>query len=236
MLLFIVRHGEPIYGPDILTEKGQKQAQALVKRFTVHGLDRIYSSPKGRAQQTGAPTAEALQLPVAIESWMSEDLAWDAFSVPRANGNLTWSYSREFVEEMMDGQFARMNTKEILSTYFARVPDPDYFYNVVSHSDDFLARQGFVREGDHYIANIDREERVAAFCHGGFGTLWLSHLTGIPLHRFASAFSLDHTGVTVVHFDPKPGKKIYPEFISLNDLGHLRDSEAPYVASNRFEL
>ena len=33
MLLFIVRHGDPIYNPDSLTPKGHLQAQALAKRF-----------------------------------------------------------------------------------------------------------------------------------------------------------------------------------------------------------
>ena len=41
MLLFIVRHGDPIYNPDSLTPKGHLQAQALAKRFAVNGLDEI---------------------------------------------------------------------------------------------------------------------------------------------------------------------------------------------------
>ena len=33
MLLFYVRHGDPIYNPDSLTELGIKQAEALVIRM-----------------------------------------------------------------------------------------------------------------------------------------------------------------------------------------------------------
>ena len=33
MLLFYVRHGDPIYSPDSLTEQGQLQAEALVERM-----------------------------------------------------------------------------------------------------------------------------------------------------------------------------------------------------------
>ena len=50
MLFFYVRHGDPIYDPDSLTEKGKQQAQALARRLSVHGLDKIFSSPMIRAQ------------------------------------------------------------------------------------------------------------------------------------------------------------------------------------------
>ena len=60
MLLYYVRHGDPIYEPDSLTELGHKQAAALAKRFSLYGLDEVYSSPSIRARQTAQPTCEAL--------------------------------------------------------------------------------------------------------------------------------------------------------------------------------
>ena len=44
MLLFYVRHGDPIYDPDSLTPLGLKQADALAKRLCRYGIDEIYSS------------------------------------------------------------------------------------------------------------------------------------------------------------------------------------------------
>ncbi|MBQ1206574.1 MAG: histidine phosphatase family protein, partial [Clostridia bacterium] len=55
MLLYVIRHGDPIYNPDSLTEKGKRQAEALARRLAVNGLDKIYSSPLVRAQQTAQP-------------------------------------------------------------------------------------------------------------------------------------------------------------------------------------
>lgn len=57
MLLYIIRHGDPIYAPDSLTPKGHLQAAALAKRLAVHGLDKIFASPLVRAQQTAKPPA-----------------------------------------------------------------------------------------------------------------------------------------------------------------------------------
>ena len=57
MILYYIRHGDPIYNPDSLTPKGQKQAEALAKRFGLYGLDRIFTSDSTRAVQTAKPTS-----------------------------------------------------------------------------------------------------------------------------------------------------------------------------------
>ena len=49
MLLFFLRHADPIYSPDQLTPLGHRQAEALAKRLSAYGLDRIYSSTAKRA-------------------------------------------------------------------------------------------------------------------------------------------------------------------------------------------
>ena len=83
MLLFIVRHGDPIYNPDSLTPKGHLQAKALAKRFAMHGLDKIYASPLKRAQQTATPTSEILGLPIETLDWTSEALAANSFFIKK---------------------------------------------------------------------------------------------------------------------------------------------------------
>ena len=51
MLLFYLRHGDPTYNPDALTPLGHRQAEALAKRLSVYGLDKIYASTSIRAMQ-----------------------------------------------------------------------------------------------------------------------------------------------------------------------------------------
>ena len=43
MLLFYIRHGDPTYTPDALTPLGERQAEALAKRLSLYGLNRIYT-------------------------------------------------------------------------------------------------------------------------------------------------------------------------------------------------
>ena len=66
MLLYLIRHGEPDYVTDTLTEEGWKQARLVSDRLIESGLDEIHSSPMGRARQTAQPTAEKLGLPVIV--------------------------------------------------------------------------------------------------------------------------------------------------------------------------
>ena len=94
MLLYVIRHGDPDYEHDSLTPLGRRQAEAVARRLAVHGLDRIYSSPLGRAVATAQPTSEILRLPIQIEEWASEALAWRDFAGKMENGNTTWAFAQ----------------------------------------------------------------------------------------------------------------------------------------------
>ncbi len=48
MLLYYIRHGDPIYNPDSLTLLGHRQAEAVAKRLSVHVIDEIYASTSNR--------------------------------------------------------------------------------------------------------------------------------------------------------------------------------------------
>ena len=61
MLFYYIRHGDPIYDPDSLTPLGERQAESVAKRLTLHGIDEIYASTSNRAILTAKPTAEILK-------------------------------------------------------------------------------------------------------------------------------------------------------------------------------
>ena len=72
MLLYIVRHGEPNYTTDTLTDRGWLQAEAVGKRMFDAGIDRIFSSPMGRAKQTAEPACRLLGKEYTVEPWAHE--------------------------------------------------------------------------------------------------------------------------------------------------------------------
>ena len=58
MQLLFIRHGEPDYVHDTLTEKGWREARLLAERIAPLDVKQYYVSPLGRAQDTARPTLE----------------------------------------------------------------------------------------------------------------------------------------------------------------------------------
>ena len=72
MRILIVRHAEPDYSHDSLTEKGFKEAELLAERFSKNKISDIYCSPCGRAKRTAEPTARLKNQEIRIMDWLTE--------------------------------------------------------------------------------------------------------------------------------------------------------------------
>lgn len=237
MLLYIIRHGDPIYDPDSLTEKGKLQALAVGRRLSVHGLDQVFSSPMIRAQQTAQPTCELLHLTPQIEEWTSESLAWQDLSIPLGEtGRRTWCFQV---------QNTLYKTPEILALGdrwyeaepFSLAPRAKEGYRRIQESsDEFTERLGYRREGMLYRAVRPNDQRVAVFCHQGFGTTWLSHLLAVPPPLFWASFDLNHSSVTILHFKNNPDGLTAPVCINLSDVSHLYGDRLPLQFCNLLDI
>jgi len=232
MLLYIIRHGEPDYSTDSLTETGKKQANALAERLCTHGFDEIYSSPLGRAVQTAQPTCDRLKLPYKIEDWMSEGLAWDDFSVTDDDGKRDWAFSCQNTKLInKDYSYDDWFTNPVFSSCKSALGG---YQRITKCSDDFLARLGYKREGKLYKGISPNEKRIAAFCHHGFGTAWLSHLLLIPPNIFWSSFDIVHSSVTILLFRNNPDGYTAPTCICLSDISHIYKEKLPLKGPIRF--
>ena len=60
MRILFIRHGDPDYVNDTLTEKGRREAAALAERAAALDLGTCFVSPLGRAQATAAYSLEKL--------------------------------------------------------------------------------------------------------------------------------------------------------------------------------
>ena len=72
MLFYFIRHGDPIYEPDSLTELGKKQATALAERLFLEDIDEIYCSTSNRAIMTAEPLMKMLNKRDTLFSWAHE--------------------------------------------------------------------------------------------------------------------------------------------------------------------
>ena len=60
MKLIIIRHGDPDYSIDSLTEKGWKEAEYLADRIAKLDVKQFYVSPRGRAKDTASLTLQKM--------------------------------------------------------------------------------------------------------------------------------------------------------------------------------
>ena len=219
MLLYIVRHGDPIYVTDTLTELGRRQAEAVGKRIFDSKVDRIFSSPMGRAKETADPACRLLGLEKSIEDWTHEiederltpfpDGKMKSISVLqntcfRENGNISLPFERSY--ECQGISESRM--KEAVG-YIER------------NGKDFLERLGYREENGVYRILKPNEEKVALFCHAAFARAWISVLLHIPLHIMWSSFDYTHTGVTVIEFKNNENGITAPRCLCYSDVSHL---------------
>ena len=72
MRILIIRHGDPDYENDTLTEKGHREAKLLAEKLVQEKIDYFYSSPLGRAIETASYTAKAQGLEIETLDFMRE--------------------------------------------------------------------------------------------------------------------------------------------------------------------
>ncbi|MBR4577053.1 MAG: histidine phosphatase family protein [Clostridia bacterium] len=227
MRIVIVRHGEPDYEHDCLTEKGRLQALAAAERLREEGIEEIFSSPLGRAAETAAAAAEALKLPVRTLDYMRE-LHWgstDGTEIP--SGGHPWDLANRLTEEGWD----LTNPDWRNHPYFASNIVTEEADRVARETDRWLQSLGYEREDVGYrcVRPDDRQKTVALFCHGGSSSAAIGRVLNLTFPYACGIFHLDFTGIIILRLDRQPGSKTPPCLELANDARHIRE-DSPYMA------
>ncbi len=224
MRLYYVRHGDPIYNPDSLTPLGQRQAEALAKRMSMNGLDRIYASSSIRAQMTAQPTAEVLKKEVTILDWAHEGHAWDQLAVDIAPGQRRWAADVESIKLAFQHPEVRaLGRKWYEHPLFAQYHSfSEGIQRIQRETDAFLASLGYEHdlEANVYHCKGGSSENVGFFAHEGFGKAFLSCVLDIPYPMFCTHFALYHSRINVIDFPVKDGVVI-PQMMQFGGDAHL---------------
>ncbi len=72
MRLLIIRHGDPDYSIDSLTEKGWREAKLLAERIAKEDVTEFYVSPLGRARDTASLTLQKMNRTAVECDWLRE--------------------------------------------------------------------------------------------------------------------------------------------------------------------
>lgn len=204
MLLYYIRHGDPIYDPDSLTQLGHEQAKALARRLSIFGVDEIYSSTSNRAIETARATSELLELDVHTLDFLNENYL-TGLQIPVSETVTDWvwahsEYSRILASQDVRAMGERWYSHPSIEKFrFENVIEP-----INKQLDEFLASLGYehdTKKGLYKITTSDREKRIAVFAHECMGKIVMSHLLDIPFPLYSLHFEMHTSGLTVIKFE-----------------------------------
>ncbi len=217
MRIYIIRHADPDYANDTITAAGHREAEALAGRLTTIGLTHLYTSPLRRARHTAQYTERATGQTARVQPWTAE-LSDCHVEIAPWGKLCMWDAPGELIRQG-DGEVTARN-------WTSRPPftDPVFAQRIdaiARGSDEFLARHGYQRENGRYRIVQANTDKLAIFCHGGFGLCWLAHLLAIPLPLMWSSFWLAPSSVTTVLMDERSNRWAVPRALGVADVSHL---------------
>ena len=237
MLIYYIRHGDPIYNPDSLTELGEKQAEALSHRLGSIDFDRIYVSTSNRAYLTAKPTLEKCGKEPIMTDWLHESVAakyfykdsrW-IFTIPE--------YIEAFNSESMFNLGKRWSDHECFDNTNVR-EGRAFFSEKIS---EFFRELGYIHDEKsgcyHRMKNSEEDNRrIAVFAHEGMSKVFLSTVLDIPYPLFCSRFSLSHSCMCVISFAQTENRPIYPRLLQMSNDSHLYKEGLPLIYNHGVEI
>ncbi len=227
MRLILIRHGDPDYERDGLTEKGKREAELLARRAREWKVDDVYVSPLGRARETARPCLIAWDKRAEVLDWAQEFF----FPEPDENGWLPvpWDF---FPADWTgyDGNFLENEWVELPHLRAAR----ERYERTCALLDGFLKGYGYERTGRYYRAVRHSDRTVVIFCHFGISMIFLSHLLNISAQALLHGFYLAPTSVTVLNTEERRGDEAYFRAERVGDCLHLIEGGEPVSESGYF--
>ena len=262
MRLIFIRHGDPDYEHDDLTQKGKREVELLTKRVTSwKNITAFYQSPLGRARATAAPTLAALNREVTTCDWLQEfkyktrmtknypNKVWVGKDV------MCWDLLPEFFTS--DKKFFDKD-RWTDSKFMRSGKIKKYYKEVCDGIDGILAQYGYIRnKKDFYDVSqplpnhnwsqpINRyhlksikddypeETSLVFFCHLGVMFTIIAHLTGLSPMQLWQGFYVAPTSITVLNSEERLAGQAWFRVERLGDTNHLTNGGEPISSSGYF--
>lgn len=247
MRILFIRHGDPDYIHDTLTEKGRREAALLAEAAPNLHLGHCYVSPLGRAKDTASYSLNRLGLTAETCDWLQEFPARIDLNQSPAPVKAAYNDTK-----MDGGRYLPRILWDMLPSYWTE--HPDYFdpvrwkdtdavknsdmlalyHYAAENMDKLLAQYGYVRERSHYQVVRESEETLTFFCHFGITAALLSHLWSVSPFVLWHSLALAPTSVTEVVTEEREQGIAYFRGLRVGDISHLYAGQEPPSFSARF--
>ncbi len=217
MKLLIIRHAEPDYEHDSLTPRGVIEAEALRDYLKDKRIDKVYSSPYGRAFLTAKISLEGKSLDIKVLDFLHEFNNYVDQPLNPYN-HYCWDFYPEYFTTQKEFYDRDASLKHPLSVEFGL----DKQYKLVSEGlDEILKENGYERCGGYYAAVKPNDNVIAIYCHLGTMGILMSHLTGIPYLLINQHFAVAPSGVTVINTEERHKGIAQWRISRYGDVSHL---------------
>ncbi len=232
MRILIIRHGDPDYEHDTLTEKGHREAALLAERLKKEKIDYFYSSPLGRAKHTCDYVAKAhgKESEVIEKDWLKEFGC--TLTLPSGRERyIPWDmFPTEWVDEPKMYDYKNWHQQDF---YKEGGMEARYKY-VTDGLDALLAEHGYKRDGELYYTEKGHTKTIALFCHFGLEMVLLSHLCNISPIPLWHHFTALPTSVTTLYTEERREGIAVFRCCGFGDTGHLYAGDEPPSFAARF--
>lgn len=232
MKLLIIRHGDPDYSIDNLTEAGKKEAAALADFLKTQKITSFYVSPLGRAQATCDYTLKAMNRTAETLPWVREFNAkvrfaedeWLQAALPVSPylAGRGYTIPWDVLPYYWTADERYYHKDDWRKTKIAHHSDMEEVYKTVADGlDALLEKHGYVREGNYYRVERANHDVIALFCHFGVECVMLSHLLGISPFALWHGFVAAPSSVTSVYTEERQAGVAIWRVAAFGDTSHL---------------
>lgn len=215
MELWIVRHADPDYVRDSITEKGVREAKLLSERLSKVDFNAVYCSPLGRAKKTASYTLEKTKQKPEICDWLQEfrgtvkkgllkTVCWDRMPSYWTEIDDYYSYDKWCDVKLMKNG----NVKK-------------HYDEVCKGIDNLLAVHGYVHNGRLFDVKSSNSDKIILYCHFGVECVILSHIFHMSPMILWHNFAALPTSVTVLATEEREKGKAIFRCLQFGDISHL---------------
>lgn len=228
MKLIIVRHGDPDYENDTLTDAGWLEAKSVAKRIKkidseCGGIKNIYVSPLGRAKDTASCSLELLGRNDAITcDWLKEFPPRIFKPDVPSNKTITW----DWLPTDWTGDKIFYDSKEWINHPAMQTGDVHSEYNYVCKEfDKLMESHGYQicdnANGHYYNVLNSNMDTIVFFCHFGLESVLLSRLINCsPMILWHNFCALTTSVTTAVSEERREGIASF-RISGYGDISHL---------------
>ena len=231
MQLLFIRHAEPDYEHDTITEKGRKEAELLSERLAEIPITEIYVSPLGRARDTASMTIEKLGKTAEEKEWLQEFTVRINRPDVKDRRKIAW----DWLPQDWTGTEAYFSREEWAHTPVMKEAGAEKEYlRVISGFDALLAEHGYRREGEYYRAERPNRDILAFFCHFGLECVLLSHLMNVsPMNLWHHTCAAPSSVTSLYTEERRQGIAVF-RMNYFGSVSHLQMAGEPASFSARF--